>query len=75
MSGVDYDGTPVVVEFPIWSVQGDSACTNVDILEDMILECSQHFTVAITDATLGTDFSGPQSSAVIYIYDNDGELK
>ena len=69
---MDYNGTMVEVIFPISSVQGDSVCANVTIIDDDALECEQNFTVFISSATLGTDISG-QPQAVVSIMDNDGK--
>ena len=59
-AGVDYDGTMIVVVFPLSSVQGDTVCADVPIMDDNVLECSQDFTVFITSATLATDISGQE---------------
>ena len=73
VSGVDYNGTMVVVVFPILSsVQGDSVCADVVIIDDNALECEQNFTVRIYNATLGTAVLG-QTEAVVSIIDNDGK--
>ena len=71
-AGMDYDGAMIEVIFPISSVQGESACTDVIIIDDNALECEQDFTVFISNATLGTDIS-IQPQAVVSIVDNDGE--
>ena len=69
---MDYDGTMIEVVFPISSVQGDSVCANVPILDDDALECEQEFTVFISSATLGTDITG-QPEADVSIVDNDSK--
>ena len=70
--GMDFDGTMLEVIFPISSMQGDSECADVPIVDDTALECEQDFTVSISAATLGTDFSG-QPQAVVSIVDNDSK--
>ena len=71
VAGMDYNGTIVEVVFPISSVQGDSVCANVTIIDDDVLECREDFTVFVSSATLGTDILG-QTQAVVSIVDNDG---
>ena len=71
-AGMDYNGAMIEVIFPISSVQGDSVCTDVIIIDDDALECEQDFTVFISSATLGTDTS-IQPQAVVSIVDNDGK--
>ena len=72
VAGMDYNGTMIELIFPTSSVQGDSVCTNVTIIDDDVLECEQDFTVFISSATLGTDIS-EQPQAVVSIVDNDGK--
>ena len=69
----DYNGGSVEVVFPESAEEGDIACNRIGIIDDKALECTHNFTVAITSATLGTTFSGPQSEATVTIVDNDGE--
>ena len=71
-SGEDYNGTVTEVVFPESSMQGETVCGDIVIIDDDALECSQDFTVAIGSTTLGT-ITGPQSQAVITIEDNDSE--
>ena len=61
-----------MVVFPVSSVQGDSACADVTIIDDNALECEQDFMVFISSATLGTDISR-QPEAFVFIVDNDGK--
>ena len=60
------------VVFPESSMEGDSICAYIVIIDDDALECSQDFTVAIGSTTLGTA-TGPQSQAVVTIVDNDSK--
>ena len=60
------------VTFLISSMQGDSKCADVPIVDDNALECEQDFTVSIYAATLGTDISG-QPQAVVSMVDNDSK--
>ena len=66
-------GTSVDVLFPITSEMGDTECADISILDDDALECEQDFNVAISSATLGTEFAGPLSQAVVTIEDNDSK--
>lgn len=61
-----------MVVFPESSLQGDTVCADIGIIDDDALECSQDFTVSIDNATLGT-IIGSQSEAVITIQDNDSK--
>lgn len=73
-SGMDYTGTMAVVIFPKSSVEGDTVCADIQILDDDALECSQNFIVSIESATLGTDIPDSQDEAVVTIEDNDGKF-
>ena len=68
----DYNGTMTEVVFPESSMQGETVCGDIVIIDDNTLEWSQDFTVAIGSASLGTA-TGPQSQAVITIQDNDSK--
>ena len=68
----DYNGTMTEVVFPESTMQGETVCGDIIIIDDDVLECSQDFTVAIGSTTLGT-VTGPQSQAVITIEDNDSK--
>ena len=70
---MDFDGSPLVVVFPISSVQGDTECADVPIVNDDALECEQYFTVFIESATLGTNISTMQPEAHVTIVDNDSK--
>ena len=59
--------------FPTSSREGDTVCEEISAIDDSTLECSHNFTVAITNATLGTQFSSPQSEATVTILDNDSK--
>ena len=72
-SGEDYNGTMTEVVFSESSMQGESVCGDIVIIDDNALECSQDFTVAIGSTTLGT-ITGPRSQAVITIEDNDSKF-
>ena len=72
-SGEDYNGTMTEVVFPESSMQGETVCGDIVIIDDDALECSQDFTVAIGSTTLGTA-TGTQSQAVVTIEDNDSKF-
>ena len=60
------------VVFPESSMQGETVCGDIVIIDDDALECSQDFTVVIGSRTLGTA-TGSQSQAVVTIEDNDSK--
>ena len=74
MEGQDYDGTTASVTFPTSSTCGATACTNITIRNDEVLECTQEFSVAITSSSLPTLTISSQASATITINDDESEF-
>ena len=68
--GIDYEGTSATVTFPTTSTNENIACTNIPILQDNALECSQDFSVAITATSLPAVLN-TQSVATVVIMDDD----
>ena len=71
--GVDYVGETAEVSF-LDSIEGDTACTDITIVDDNAVECNQDFTVSINDTSLPPYITSSQSQATVAIVDNDGKL-
>ena len=69
--GQDYSVDMLEVTFPETSVDGDTACGDIGIIDDTALEGDHNFTVAIADATDILLVVGGE--AVVTILDNDGK--
>ena len=68
--GVDFNTTSLEVTFPTSSVQGDTACGDIIIVDDNVLECNHSFSVHIS-ATLGSMLTIVYGT--ITILDNDSK--
>ena len=68
--GQDYSVDMLEVTFPETSVDGDTACGDIGIIDDTALEGDHNFTVAIADATNLLVVGG---EAVVTLLDNDGK--
>ena len=72
MSDSDYASVSSDEIFPSGSTDGDTACVNITILDDDILEGDHTFTVTLT--TLDPDVMLGSNEATITIIDNEGNL-
>ena len=63
---------PLTVTFPTTSVSEDTACADITIVDDDVLEGDHSFTVQLTSTTPTGVTIGTDSSTTVTIQDNDG---
>ena len=69
VAGSDYEMTTMNLTFPISSMDTDTECLNITIMEDTLVEGEETFTVTLTTGlgvTTGTDVT------TVTIMDNEG---
>lgn len=70
VGGADFSLNTSIVTFGPDDMGGDAKCFDFDLIQDLILEGDEAFTVAITDFRGAGQ--GATTSATVTINDNDG---
>ena len=74
MDGSDYSGFNMILTFPVGSLDNDTQCLNVSIIDDdTALEGDETFTVTLTLLTTGLGVTTGNTMTTITITDNEGK--
>ena len=71
VAGSDYVAGPLQATFPITSIEGESSCVDIGILQDTVLEGDHSFGVEVTSATPSVVMVGTPSEETITILDDE----
>ena len=71
VAGSDYVAEPLQATFPITSIEGESSCVDIGILQDTVLEGDHSFGVEVTSATPSVVMVGTPSEETITILDDE----
>ena len=71
VAGSDYVAGPLQATFPISSMEGDTSCVNISILQDLALEGDHEFSVEVTSATPSIVTVGMPSEEMVTILDDE----
>ena len=71
VAGSDYVAGPLQATFPTNSIEGESSCVDIDILQDMVLEGDHSFSVVVTSATPSVVMVGIPSEETVTILDDE----
>lgn len=70
---VDYILTPTDLIFQVGSQQGTLVCTDIDIIDDDVVESSEYFYVDLTTNDTQVQILNFGQRKYVRIYDNDGK--
>ena len=62
---------PLQATFPTNSIEGESSCVDIDILQDTVLEGDHSFSVEVTSATPSVVMVGMPSEETVTILDDE----
>ena len=71
VAGSDYVAGSLQATFPTNSIEGESSCVDIDILQDMVLEGDHSFSVVVTSATPSVVMVGMPSEETVTILDDE----
>ena len=71
---MDYILTPTELAFPADSQQGDVVCTDVEIIDDDVVENYEYFYVELSTNDSDVQLLSYYRRRRIYIYDDDGKI-
>jgi hypothetical protein len=71
---VDYILTPTELTFPADSEQGDTVCTDIEIIDDEAVENNEYFTVELSTNDSNVQLLPFYRRRRFHIYDNDGKI-
>ena len=71
VAGTDYVAGPLQATFPTSSMEGDTSCVNISILQDLVLEGDHEFGVEVTSATPSVVVVGMPSEETVTILDDE----
>ena len=71
VAGSDYVAGPLQATFSTSSMEGDTSCVNISILQDMVLEGDHDFGVEVTSATPSVVVVGMPSEETVTILDDE----